>query len=81
MIDTTIRLAMTGALMAATLVWVSPARGQGGAPDGEWKFYAGDGGHTQYTGLDQIDRSNAGELQVAWRWQAENSADRPFYNF
>jgi glucose dehydrogenase len=81
MIDTTIRLTVTGALMAATLVWVSPARGQGGAPDGEWKFYAGDGGHTQYTGLDQIDRSNAGELQVAWRWQAENSADRPFYNF
>ena len=52
MIGTTARRTMTGAVMAATLVWASPARAQGGAPDGEWKFYAGDGGHTQHTALD-----------------------------
>ncbi len=81
MTGTTTRSTIVGALMAATLVLASSARGQDGAADGEWKFYAGDGGHTQYTALDQIDRDNAGELQVAWRWQAENSAEGPFYNF
>lgn len=69
------------ALICATLVWASPALAQYGAVDGEWRAYGGDGGHTQYTGLDQIDAGNVGDLQVAWRWSAENSADRPFYNF
>ena len=68
-------------LIGAMLICASPASAQYGAVDGEWRVYGGDGGHTQYTGLDQIDADNAGELQVAWRWQAENSADRPFYNF
>jgi len=76
-----VRHAMILALSGAALAWASPALAQYGAPDGEWKFYGGDGGHTQYTGLDQIDRENVQELQVAWRWQAENSAPGPFYNF
>ena len=67
--------------LAALLTSAGPAPAQYGAADGEWRFYAGDGGHTQYTALDQIDASNVSDLEVAWRWQAENSADRPFFNF
>ena len=67
--------------LAALLASAGPAAAQYGAADGEWRFYAGDGGHTQYTALDQIDASNVSDLEVAWRWQAENSADRPFFNF
>ena len=71
---------LTLAMIGVTLVWTSPALGQHGALDGEWRFYAGDGGHTQYTALDQIDAGNVDELQVAWRWTAENSAGRSFLN-
>ncbi len=67
--------------LAALLASTAPALAQYGAADGEWRFYAGDGGHTQYTALDQIDASNVSDLEVAWRWQAENSAERPFFNF
>ena len=77
----TTRHAVTCGLLAATLAWAGPAAGQYGAAAGEWRFYAGDGGHTQYTALDQIDAGNVGDLQVAWRWQAENSDPRPFFNF
>ena len=78
---TTMKRTVNGALIGAALTCASPALGQTGAVGGEWRFYAGDGGHTQYTALDQIDASNANELEVAWRWTAENSASRPFFNF
>ena len=68
-------------LAGAILASAGPALAQYGAADGEWRFYAGDGGHTQYTALDQIDASNVNDLEVAWRWRAENSAERPFFNF
>ena len=77
----TIRGAAVGGALGAFLATASPVAGQYGAADGEWRFYAGDGGHSQYTALDQIDAANVHELEVAWRWRAENSAARPFHNF
>ena len=77
----TIRGAAVGGALCAFLATASPVAGQYGAADGEWRFYAGDGGHSQYTALDQIDAANVHELEVAWRWRAENSAPRPFHNF
>ena len=77
----TLRHYFNFALIGATLLRASPALAQYGALDGEWRVYGGDGGHTQYTGLDQIDGGNVSDLQVAWRWNAESSADSPFYNF
>ncbi len=80
------RISLTGAtlirsaLIGAILAWASPAAAQYGALDGEWRFYGGDGGHTQYTALDQIDAGNVGDLQVAWRWTAANSSGPPVYN-
>jgi len=56
------------------------ASGQAGTDGGEWRWYAGDGGHTQYTPLDQIDRSNVGDLEIAWIWEAESSG-RPVRDF
>lgn len=81
MIVMTMRYPIALALVGATVASASPVFAQTGALDGEWRFYGGDGGHTQYTGLDQIDRGNVTELQVAWRWKAENSAAGPFFNF
>ena len=75
------RYAFACALLGATLACAGPAAAQYGAADGEWRFYAGDGGHTQYTALDRIDAGNVADLEVAWRWTAENSDPRPFYNF
>lgn len=31
-----------------------------------WSFYGGDAGQTRYSSLDQINRSNVTELEVAW---------------
>lgn len=81
MIVMTMRYPIALALVGATVASASPVFAQTGALDGEWRFYGGDGGHTQYTGLDQIDRGNVTELQVVWRWKAENSAAGPFFNF
>ena len=67
---TTMRRHIAFALVGATLASAGPVVAQTGALDGEWRFYGGDGGHTQYTGLDQIDGDNVSELQVAWRWTA-----------
>ncbi|MEC7846210.1 MAG: PQQ-binding-like beta-propeller repeat protein [Gemmatimonadota bacterium] len=67
-------------LISTTFAWVTPTSAQYGALDGEWKFYGGDGGHTQYTALYQIDAGNVGDLEVAWRWTAANSSGPPVLN-
>lgn len=45
---------------------------QSGAVDGEWRSYGGDGGHSKYSPLDQINTDNVQRLEVAWVW---NSVD------
>ena len=68
------------AVLLATLLWTSPATAQYGAKRGEWRFYGGDAGSTKYSALEQIDRTNVKDLQIAWRWKAENFGPRPeFY--
>ncbi len=73
--------------VAAILLTLSaaPAFAQKGAPDGDWPHFAGDHGSTKYSPLDQIDASNFGKLQVAWRWETADKAlegktpMRPYY--
>ena len=62
---------------------VSGAEGvaQTGPSWGEWPAYRGDLGSTRYSPLDQIDASNVGELQIAWRWSARNFGPRPEANY
>ena len=45
----------------------TPAQGQHGAHDGQWRSYSGDLGSTKYAALDQIDRDNVQNLRIAWR--------------
>ena len=67
-------LALIGAgLLGAPL----PAAAQAGTTDGAWPNWAGDAGSTRYAPLDQIDASNVGDLQIAWRWQARNFGPTP----
>jgi quinoprotein glucose dehydrogenase len=45
---------------------------QQGARGGEWRSYAGEAGSTRYAPLDQINRDNVRNLQVAWSWRFDN---------
>ena len=41
---------------------------------GEWPAYAGTYASARYSPLTQIDRANAGDLHVAWRWKSPDQA-------
>jgi quinoprotein glucose dehydrogenase len=41
---------------------------------GEWPAYAGTYAATRYSPLTQIDRTNAKDLHVAWRWRSPDMA-------
>ncbi len=54
---------------------------QHGAKNGEWLYYGGDLGSTRYAPLDQINRDNVSELEIAWRWNGNNLGPSPDINF
>ena len=56
-----------------TLFLCAAATAQYGAEDGEWRHHGGDDGFTRYTALDQIDGSNFGTLEPAWKWASADS--------
>ncbi|HEX5230250.1 MAG TPA: PQQ-binding-like beta-propeller repeat protein [Bryobacteraceae bacterium] len=58
-----------------------PVAAQSGAANGEWRTYGGDLGNTHYSALDQINSSNFGKLEVAWRFKTANLGPRPEFNF
>ena len=37
---------------------------------GEWPSYAADNASTKYSPLDQIDKDNVGDLEIAWIWKS-----------
>jgi quinoprotein glucose dehydrogenase len=39
---------------------------------GDWTYIAGDIGSQRYSPLDQIDRSNFNDLEVAWEWDGSS---------
>ncbi len=53
---------------------------QYGTTNGEWRAYAGDPGSTKYSPLDQINKDNARNLRIAWRFKTDNYGPRPDYN-
>ena len=65
------------ALFAAS--WcLTPAEAQQGTPvSGEWRVNGGDTGSTRYAPLDQINAANVKDLQVIWRWKAQNMGPAP----
>ena len=68
-------------LLAAALACCSLAHAQQGMSNGEWHYWGGDAGSTRYSTLDQINASNAKELQIAWRWQSLPGEGQPDVNF
>jgi quinoprotein glucose dehydrogenase len=71
-----LRLLLAGASIAAG----SCALAQAGA-DLEWPSYGGDLAHTRYAPLEQIDASNFGSLELAWRFSTVNLGPTPEYRF
>jgi quinoprotein glucose dehydrogenase len=57
-----------------------PVAGQRGTTGGEWRYYGGDSGSTRYSPLDQINRDNVKDLQIVWRWKAQNFGAQPEFN-
>ncbi len=58
--------------LAFFLLLTVPLAAQSGATNGEWRTYGADLGNTHYSPLDQINATNFGKLQVAWRFKTEN---------
>ena len=70
------KLWVLGALLCASL----PVTAQYGAKNGEWRSYAAEPGSTKYSPLDQINKENAKDLRIAWRFKTDNLGPRPDYN-
>jgi quinoprotein glucose dehydrogenase len=56
-------------------------RGQQRPPNRDWTTYGADLANTHYSPLDQIDKTNFGKLEVAWRFKADALGPRPEYNW
>ena len=56
-------------------------RGQWAPKVGEWPTYSGDLAATRYSPLDQINASNFGKLQLAFRFRTESLGPRPEFQF
>src|SRR4051812_977562 len=78
------RLASVLVLVVLAAVYFKQGlRGQGsGQPstrNGDWPHYTADMKGTRYSPLDQINRSNFNQLEVAWRFKTDNLGPRPEY--
>ncbi len=52
-----------------------------GTQGGQWRSHGGDLGNSRYSPLDQITASNFKDLEVAWRFKADNLGPRPEFNW
>ena len=69
------------AASALLLAFAGSLHAQQGATKGEWRYYGGDQGNTKYSPLDQINAKNVKELEIVWRWKADNFGPTPDYNW
>ena len=60
----------TAALSGLTIV--ARVRDASVAPDTPWRNFGGELSAQRYAPLDQINAENVGNLEIAWRWKAEN---------
>jgi quinoprotein glucose dehydrogenase len=69
---------MTRIILIIAALSLTTANAQQGAPaSGEWRVNGGDTGSTRYSPLDQINATNVKNLQVVWRWKAQNMGPAP----
>ena len=76
------RLGTCVCLGLAALLWLSQPlapRAQPSLAAGEWPSYAADNRATHYSPLAQVDASNFGSLEVAWRFKTDTLGPRPEY--
>jgi quinoprotein glucose dehydrogenase len=52
-----------------------------GTQDGQWPTYCGDLASRRYSPLSQVDATNFGKLEIAWRFKTENLGPRPEFQF
>jgi len=80
------RLGLLG--LFAALLWVSTdmsgqdravSSRQPSTANGDWTHYTADMRGTKYSPLDQIDATNFGKLEVAWRFKTDSLGPRPEY--
>jgi glucose dehydrogenase len=43
-----------------------------GTANGEWRYWGGDEASSRYSPLDAINADTFADLQIAWRWKADN---------
>src|SRR3974390_3364870 len=69
-------LALSGALATANAQAIPGAHAESSAAlaKGEWPAYAGTYAAARYSPLAQIDRLNAKNLHIPWRWKAPDTA-------
>jgi len=69
-------LALSGALATANAQAIPGAQAESSNAlvRGEWPAYAGTYAAARYSPLTQIDRSNAKDLHVVWRWKSPDMA-------
>ena len=78
----TVRAMVKALLLVIVLVWTTTlVSGQDGTKNGEWRHWGGDIGNTKYSPIDQINRDNVNDLEIAWRWKTYNFGPFPDYNY
>ncbi|MGC3944134.1 MAG: hypothetical protein QM762_06340 [Chryseolinea sp.] len=49
--------------------------------EGDWRQHRSDYASTNYSPLDQINKTNVKDLKVVWRWKTDNFGSRPEFYF
>ena len=49
--------------------------------EAEWPQHRGDHASSNYSSLDQINKTNVQNLKIAWRWKTENFGSKPEFYF
>src|ERR1041385_7121290 len=65
------------AAVTLALLSITAVSAQWKAKDTEWPMYTADLAGSKYRPLDQINASNFGKLEVAWRFKTDNFGTRP----
>src|SRR5690349_7176571 len=69
-------IALVGLITACLPAWA-----QKGALNGQWPLYGGDPGSTRYSPLAEINEKNVKDVQIAWRWKAQNFGRKADFNW
>ncbi len=73
-----VRMRVVAGLVAALVVaGCASLEAPGSLARGEWTAWRGDGRGAGYAPIDQINRHNAGDLKVMWRWSSADFGPAP----